>query len=240
MLENPPVNTPEQEVTSKPENRLIAWIKGLFTFIVLLVIVVASFWVSFQLGKRILVPVKRLPENRIQAVIPEPPPSIKALQQLEKAMSKDTKAPPPAPKPVMVKSKEPATDLPVSQIAEKKLAQMISADNSPKPVTTRTIVAPAITQPTLKKIEVKKSVIKKIVKAPPSGYYYKVQAGEYASKAQAQAVAVKVQAQRFDYFIKKVPAGWRVQVGAFRTQNEAAQLKASLAAAGFEAQIIKE
>ena len=94
---NPPVENPRVK-----ESRLLSWLKGLLAIILLVVVVVASFWVSFQLGKRVLLPVKKFPEKKIQATIPEAPPSIKALQDaVSKEVAKDeaTKlAPPPVVK----------------------------------------------------------------------------------------------------------------------------------------------
>lgn len=81
----PADNLPEG--TKPTESNASAWIKSALTVVVLVLVVVASFWISFQLGKRILLPVKKVPEGRIEAVIPEPPPSIKALQKLRAAVS---------------------------------------------------------------------------------------------------------------------------------------------------------
>ncbi|MGB9613711.1 MAG: SPOR domain-containing protein [Candidatus Margulisiibacteriota bacterium] len=76
---------PTQELSSTPEPpKVWLWLKNFFIFLALLAIVVGSFWLSFQLGKRILVPVKR---PKIEVSIPEPPPSLKALEQLQKALS---------------------------------------------------------------------------------------------------------------------------------------------------------
>jgi cell division septation protein DedD len=72
----------------KQENRFLAGLKNLVIFLLLAGIVLASFWVSYQLGRRILLPVKKFPEKEIEALIPEPPASIKALQE---AMSSEVK-----------------------------------------------------------------------------------------------------------------------------------------------------
>lgn len=92
---NPPENFPRKETgpgfEPPKENRLLAWLKGLLTFLVLVAVVVASFWVSFRLGKSILMPVKKAPERKIEAAIPEAPASIKALQRLQEAMSAEAR-----------------------------------------------------------------------------------------------------------------------------------------------------
>ncbi|MFH1347137.1 MAG: SPOR domain-containing protein [Candidatus Margulisiibacteriota bacterium] len=69
-------------------NRFFSFIKSLFVFSLLAVIIVGSFWVSFNLGKKILVPVKKNMPNRIEAAIPEPPVSIVDLQEMDKIADK--------------------------------------------------------------------------------------------------------------------------------------------------------
>lgn len=79
--QNPP-NEPKIIPEPKPASRFAGWLKSLLIFIILCLIVIASFWISLQLGKRILSPANKLSEERIKAAIPEPPPSIKKLQEL--------------------------------------------------------------------------------------------------------------------------------------------------------------
>jgi len=76
---------PETEFIHK-ENNFLTSVKNFLVFLILAGVVVASFWISFQLGKRVLFPTKKIPE-RIEVAIPEPPPSIKALQKLREVMS---------------------------------------------------------------------------------------------------------------------------------------------------------
>jgi cell division septation protein DedD len=70
----------------KRMNGFLGFVKNFILFLLLMGVVVASFWVSFLLGRRILVPVKKIPERKIDIVIPEPPPSVAALQNLEEVM----------------------------------------------------------------------------------------------------------------------------------------------------------
>ena len=87
---NPPEpRGPEIEPTPPPENRLWAGMKSILIFLVLAAVVVGSFWISFQLGRRLLTPVKKIPEQKIEVPIPEPPASIKSLQRLQEIMSKE-------------------------------------------------------------------------------------------------------------------------------------------------------
>lgn len=86
----PPGNFPKEEsrqqIEFPRENRFFSFLKNVLIFLVLVGIVVASFMVSFQLGKKILVPTKKAPE-KITAAIPETPPSLKSLQKLQALMS---------------------------------------------------------------------------------------------------------------------------------------------------------
>jgi len=43
------------------ENKGLVWLKNLFIIIALLLVISASFWISFNLGKKILTPVKKEP-----------------------------------------------------------------------------------------------------------------------------------------------------------------------------------
>ena len=72
------------------ENGLVALLKNALIFLVLIGVVAASFLVSFQLGKKILVPTKKV--GQITAAIPETPASIKSLQKLQAIMSTETAA----------------------------------------------------------------------------------------------------------------------------------------------------
>ncbi len=78
-----PVDQEEQEMIPPRGSGFFGALKNLVLFVVLVAIIGASFWVSFLLGKRILVPVKNIPDQKIQVDIPEPPPSIAALQDVE-------------------------------------------------------------------------------------------------------------------------------------------------------------
>ena len=73
----------------KRKSGFLGFVKNFILFLLLAGIIIASFWVSFLLGKRILVPVKKIPEPRIEIAIPEPPPSIAALQEFEEVLEKE-------------------------------------------------------------------------------------------------------------------------------------------------------
>ncbi|MFA6549647.1 MAG: SPOR domain-containing protein [Candidatus Margulisiibacteriota bacterium] len=77
-------------------------IKNIFLLLILVLVVIASFWISFKLGERILVPTKKQSDLKIKVAIPEPPPSIAGLQKAgivtPEAVKKVTWAPVCAPR----------------------------------------------------------------------------------------------------------------------------------------------
>jgi len=72
---------PREQLVFPEEKTPKIWekIKNIFIFLALLLVVLGSFWLSFQLGKRILFPVKK---PRVEITIPEPPPSLKVLEKM--------------------------------------------------------------------------------------------------------------------------------------------------------------
>jgi cell division septation protein DedD len=220
--ENNPL-PPENE----PENELFSWLKNAAILLVLLLVVMASFWVSFQLGKRILSPAKNSPE-KISIVLPEPPPSLKALQ---KALSAEASMPPKKTGLKMMAMPKALAVAPAPVVA-------------PKPIVTTKPVPVKISEPVKAKTVAakppKEAVAAKAVVVAPANHYYKVQAAVLKSKDSAATYANKVKAAGFSTYVKKTAAGWRVQVGAFKTKSEAEKLQKKLTAKGFTAKVIYE
>jgi cell division protein FtsN len=175
------------------ENRFLALIKNILVFVVLIGIVLASFIISFQLGKKILMPTKKAPD-KITAAIPEPPPSIKSLQKLQAIMSAET-----------------------AGQGAKQAAKAGSKKH--KKARCRKAVAGA---------------------RAARGSYYKIQAGLFAGKAQAEALAGQMTASGISVFIRKTGGEWRVQAGAYKTKDLAEKQKAIVDAKGFKSQVIFE
>jgi hypothetical protein len=194
------------------------WLKSALVFLVLVAIVIASFWVSFQLGKRILVPVKK-PERRIDVAIPEPPASLK---ELAKALSREAEMKMKARKPKLALSLPPA-GIP-AKIAEVKVhprRDLHKKGLHSKKLETRPV----------KPVE---------IKVAAADHYYKVQAAVYRDKDNANAMAEKLKNAGFDIYVKKLQSGWRVQVGAFRTKTEADNLCKALSGKGFRSTVLYE
>lgn len=79
------------DLSPKRKSGFLGFIKNFLLFILLIGIIVSSFWVSFLLGKRILVPVKKMPKQRFEVAVPESRPSPAALQRLEEVMIDEVK-----------------------------------------------------------------------------------------------------------------------------------------------------
>jgi len=66
-----------------PKPSLPGLIKNIFLFIILALIIVGSFYLSFQVGKRIIGSISKEPVKQIEIEIPEPPESLQVLIKKE-------------------------------------------------------------------------------------------------------------------------------------------------------------
>lgn len=74
----------------------------------------------------------------------------------------------------------------------------------------------------------------------PSGGLYRVQAGAFKSKTNADAMLAKVKAKGFDTYMVKVGDLYKIQAGAFKVKANAEAMMKKLQAAGFSAFITTE
>lgn len=74
----------------------------------------------------------------------------------------------------------------------------------------------------------------------PSGGLYRVQAGAFKSKTNADAMLAKVKAKGFNTYMVKVGDLYKIQVGAFKVKANAEAMMKKLQAAGFSAFITTE
>jgi cell division protein FtsN len=214
-----PENAQEAERLELPEDGgFFALLKNVLVFLVLFLIVIGSFWISFQLGKRLLLPASR-GEEKIKVDVPEPPA---ALQALQKAGMKDGYGGKKNPKL--------ALNLPVAG----KTAEAVKADSRPL----KAAPAAVVRQAPKKAVTVDRA--KKSASVAASGHYYKVQAAYFKNGKNAVRLAEKIKAEGIDTFIKKVSGGYRVQTGAFRTREEASALVSQMKQKGFEPVILYE
>jgi len=172
------------------ENRFLSLVRNIIIFIVLLGIVIASFIVSFQLGKKILMPSKKAPE-KITAAVPPTPPS---LQKLEAIML----------------SKSPTAEKTAPKTARKRHG----------------------------KHHYRRALLGH--RAAARGHYYKIEAGLFGDKQQAEALGDKMKASGIAIYIKPVGDNWRVQAGAYRTQAQADKAKAEITAKGYTSKVVFE
>jgi len=93
--ENFPPPPQESQITEEKSKvkHVFSWVRSLLVLVFLIIVVVASFRISFYLGQKMLFPAKRSPD-KIVVPVPEPPASIKALQRLQEVMSGEVKTKP--------------------------------------------------------------------------------------------------------------------------------------------------
>ncbi|MDI6731948.1 MAG: SPOR domain-containing protein [Candidatus Margulisbacteria bacterium] len=60
---------------------MLSMLRGLLVFVLLIGVIVGSFWISFELGKRVLGSAGNPPAKIIPVKIPEVPPEIAGLQE---------------------------------------------------------------------------------------------------------------------------------------------------------------
>jgi cytoskeletal protein RodZ len=247
MMENsepniePGVTPPEgPEQNRRPRNGLQDLLKSLITVVLLIAVIVGCFLISFYLGKRILSPARKVPQQ-VEMAVKEQLPSAAHLKKLAEMASLEAAQ--------LAGTKEAKTKIrTVTATGEVKTlakAQLPAIAN--KAVVTpeakvaqvdKKIVAPVaksvavITQPAKSKTSIKptKTATKTSAVAKP-GAWYKLQAGLFASKSAADSLTS---------CLMKVGQNWRVQAGAFKTKARALAQQSTLKAKGFSAAIIYE
>ena len=186
------------------ENRF-GWLARTLVIIFIVILIIGSFVASFLVGRRIFTFVRELPsQSKATITLPENPPEVKE------------------PAPVAPAAENPAPPAPV-----------VKTPAAP--------VATAPTAATAKPAPVKLKVAVPKVKAAPApiaeegtGSIYKVQIGNYKSRAAAVSVAKKLSAAGIDGFVREMgPDKFRVQVGAFSSKKSAQNLANTLRSKGF-------
>ena len=162
------------------------FIKSVFVFFLLIGIVVGSFWVSFLLGKKVLLPIKPL--------------ETKELTPIEEKVPDKTGP--------------------------------VAADEG---------ILPAVTTVEEEVLEPPAKIVKPSTVPLEQNKYYKVQAGLFKSKTDAQTMVDKLKANGFSPFIRKLKDGsFRVQVGAFRAKSQAQTMVSQLSQKHFDSIVIYE
>jgi len=211
------------------------FIKNIFIGLLLVGIVVGSFWISFLIGKKVLVPpVKNLPTFEI------PVPKAISKAEIEKAtpvkeepiiQEREIKA-------VEVKAKLPK---PISVKKVQKAKKTVAAKSATK--TAKKVAARAVTK-TAAKVAASKPAVKPAETMPvvetTSVKYYKIIVGSYKTADEANALVSSLKEKGFQSYVKKVSGLYRVQAGAFDVKEKANPLVVKLKEKGFTPTIIAE
>jgi cell division septation protein DedD len=192
------------------------FIKNFFVGILLVAIVIGSFWVSFLIGKKVLVPpVKNLP-------------TFESTQQAPKAISKN----------------ELESAMPVQEeapISEREIKEVEVKASLPRPIAP-IIKRTTVTTYRQAEIPVKTSIPKTTkTTVARTGTFYKVIVGNYGTIAETKQVTAALRVSGFQTYAKKTTTGYyRIQAGAFDTREKALPLVGKLKAKGFNPTIIAE
>ena len=192
-------------------------VKNIFVGLLLIAIVIGSFWISFLIGKKVLVPpVKNLPTAEMPAQAP------KTVSNADLANAT----------PVQGESLDEE-----QPITEKEIKTVDKAAGLPKPVAIKKAAAARKLPKTAAAL--KKTAAKPAVKSK-GGKYYKIIVGSFSSMSDAAAVSARLKQSGFPSYVKKVGALYRVQAGAFETQAKAAPTLLKLHNKGFTTTLVLE
>lgn len=191
------------------------FIKNIFIGLLLVGIVVGSFWISFLVGKKVLVPpVKNLPTFEV--------PVPKAISKLE------------------IERATPVKEEP--EIKEKEIKAVETKAGLPRPVAAGKLLAAKKIISTKK--TVKASAVKASIKAPVAKTkgvkYYKVIVGTYRTAAEANGLVASLKVKGFQSYVKAIAGLYRVQAGAFDKKEKSNPLVAKLISKGFTPTLIIE
>ena len=186
------------------------FIKNIFIGILLVGIVVGSFWISFLVGKKVLVPpVKNLPTFEF------PTPKAISKTEIEKAT--------------------PVKEEPV--ITEKEIKAVETKANLPKPVAPAKVAA---AKKTYTAKSTKAVVKTPGAKTKGVKYHNKVIVGSFKTVAEANVLAKSLKEKGFQSYVKALSGIYRVQAGAFDSQEKANPLVVKLKNKGFTPTVIIE
>jgi cell division septation protein DedD len=205
------------------------FIRNFFVGVLLIGIVIGSFWASFLIGKKLLVPpVKNLPTYEL------PVPKTVTKSEIESAIpANEDETPIPEHEIKAIDKKE---GLPKPVLSAKKIAAGRAMKNSESKAVVGTVSANTAT------IVAKPQTVAKVAEtttAPAmgtktlAGRHYKAIAGTYKTLSDAKIVISYLKKNGISSFAKKTKTGlYRVQAGAFESKAKAAPMLAKLKAKG--------
>jgi cytoskeletal protein RodZ len=103
-LESESVSMADKIEEAKPERNLASFLKQLFVFFLLAGVIVASFWVSFNIGRNLLVPAAKPAEKKVETALKQTVPA-----ETTKTTQETTKKEASKPAAVKKASSKPAT-----------------------------------------------------------------------------------------------------------------------------------
>lgn len=182
----------------------ILWVCGSIALIV------GSFWLSFLIGRRILVPIKQPPQKvqEIRKVIPirEPMAAAPVKESLSDLSPINKKI-------ALQKSIKP----------KKKTAVQIS-----RKINVKRIVIPVVQKASVK-----------LESTPIADILYRVQIAQLYDKDAAIGLMKELQKKEFDVFARDSGNGkWYVQIGAFKDKIKARKIISDLKFKGFDNQVV--
>jgi len=187
------------------------FIKNIFVGLLLVGIVVGSFWISFLIGKKVLVPpIRNLPTFEI------PAPKAISKADIEKAT--------------------PVNEEPVIQ--EREIKGIDVKSKLPKPISVIKVQSAA--KPIAVKATSKPAAIKTPIAQSKGVKYYKVIVGTFKTAIEANTQVKSLKEKGFQSYVKKLSGLYRVQAGAFDTKDKANPLVVKLKGKGFIPSIIIE
>jgi cell division septation protein DedD len=188
------------------------FIKNVFIGVLLVAIVVGSFWVSFLIGKKVLVP----PVKNLQTFDVGTPKAI-SMNDIEKAT--------------------PVQGEPIIQ--EKEVKEVQVKAGLPKSVAPQKLAAAKKTASALKAAK-SRSAIKTPIAKMKGAKHYKVIVGTYKTPAEANVLVATLKQKGFKSYVKTLSGLYRVQGGAFDSKAKASPLVVKLKKKGFTPTVIVE
>ncbi len=191
------------------------FVKNIFVGLLLVAIVVGSFWISFLIGKKVLVPpVKNLPTAEMPLQAPRPI----STAELEKAT------------PV---NEEPLNEEPVIAPKAKEIKAIEKKNGLPRPVAAKKVAA-------AKKLKsIRKSPVIKTA-GSKGARFYKIIVGNYRTPTEASQLVSQLKKSGFASYVRKIGSDYRVQAGAFASQAQASPIVLKLKNKGFTSEVIVE
>ena len=202
------------------------FIKNFFVGILLVVIVVGSFWASFLIGKKVLVPpIKNFPS------LETPEPKALSNQDMEKAapLSDEPAVNEKEIKEVQVKAGIPKS-VPLKKVLTAKKVQ--SAESGKVAAVKKAVKAP-------KAVKVAKAVNVPVARTK-GAKFYKVIVGTFKTADEATSFVRSLKEKGFVAYVKAISGLYRVQTGAFDSREKANPLVAKLESKGIIPSVIVE